>query len=122
LGLLVRALLARRAGGERATFTPAAARLLHAYDWPHNVRELEKVLASAVALAQGRAIDEADLPDVVRRGPSAEPAAGGGTATTDDDALRARLVALLEAHRGNVAAVARAVGKDRMQNHRWVRR
>jgi transcriptional regulator of acetoin/glycerol metabolism len=91
---------------------------LHAYDWPHNVRELEKVLASAVALAQGRAIDVADLPDVVR----APPAPAGGGASTDDDALKAKLVALLETHRGNVAAVARAVGKDRMQVHRWVRR
>jgi transcriptional regulator with PAS, ATPase and Fis domain len=122
LGLLVRALLARRPGGKDASFTPAAARLLHAYDWPHNVRELEKALASAVALAEGRAIDESDLPDAVRAGPSAGGANASGGASSDDDALRVKLVSLLEAHKGNVAAVARAVGKDRMQIHRWVRR
>jgi transcriptional regulator with AAA-type ATPase domain len=119
LGLLVRALLARRPGGVSASFTPAAARMLHAYDWPLNVRELEKVLASAVALAKGRAIDVADLPDVVRTPPAPSSAA---TSSSGDDALKAKLVALLETHRGNIAAVARAVGKDRMQVHRWVRR
>ena len=42
--------------------------------------------------------------------------------TDDGDALRARLVELLETHRGNIAAVARFLDKDRMQIHRWVRR
>jgi transcriptional regulator with AAA-type ATPase domain len=119
LGLVVRALLGRRDGGDRATLTPAAVRMLHAYDWPLNVRELEKSLASAVALADGRPIDVGDLPDPVRRGPGATASSGGAS---DDDGLRAKLVALLESHRGNIAAVARAFGKDRMQIHRWVRR
>jgi len=113
----VRTLLGRRPGGENARFTPAAARLLHTHDWPYNVRELERALAPAVALAEGRAIDVADLP--LERGTSAARPDGEDD---DDDALRAKLTGLLEAHRGNIAAVARAVGKDRMQVHRWVRR
>jgi transcriptional regulator of acetoin/glycerol metabolism len=32
------------------------------------------------------------------------------------------LRALLAAHRGNVAAVGRALGKERMQIHRWMKR
>jgi transcriptional regulator with PAS, ATPase and Fis domain len=123
LGLMIRALLARRPGGDRATFTPAAARLLLRHDWPHNVRELERALASAVALADGRAIDVADLPEPIVRGPTRLPApTQAGSPATDDAALRSELVALLEEHNGNVAAVARAFGKDRMQIHRWVRR
>ncbi|MCE9576501.1 MAG: sigma 54-interacting transcriptional regulator [Deltaproteobacteria bacterium] len=121
LGLLVRALLLRRPGGERATFTPAAVRLLFAHDWPHNVRELEKTLAAAVALADGRAIDVGDLGDLARRVATARPVATTAP-LTGDDALRARLRALLETHQGNIAAVARAIGKDRMQIHRWARR
>jgi len=117
IGILVRTLLGRRPGGENARFTPAAARLLHTHDWPYNVRELERALAPAVALAEGRAIDVADLP--LERGTSAARPDGEDD---DDDALRAKLTGLLEAHRGNIAAVARAVGKDRMQVHRWVRR
>jgi transcriptional regulator with AAA-type ATPase domain len=120
LGLLVRALLARRPGGEQATFTVAAARLLHAYDWPHNIRELEQALASAIPLAVGRPIDVADLPEAIRRGPTRRTPVIA--VPEDDDALRAHLVGLLEAHAGNVAAVARAVGKERMQVHRWAKR
>ena len=118
LGLLVRALLARRPGGDRATLAPAAARLLFAYPWPHNVRELEKTIASALALAPDRPIGPDDLPGAVRRGAVTPPIA----TPDDDDALRARLVALLAEHQGNVAAVARAMGKERMQIHRWAKR
>ncbi|HEX4416853.1 MAG TPA: sigma 54-interacting transcriptional regulator [Kofleriaceae bacterium] len=125
LGLLVRALLARRPGGGRARFTPPAARLLHRHAWPYNVRELERALALAVALAEDRAIDAGDL--ALERAPRPVAAAAAASLPPpldddDDDALRARLVGLLEAHRGNIAAVARALDKDRMQVHRWVRR
>ncbi len=123
LGLLVRALLRRIPGGDRAKLTAAAARLLFRHDWPLNVRELEKALASAVALAEGRAILPEDLPEPVRREPALRPPiAGASPPVLDDDALRARLVALLESNEGNVAAVARAMGKERMQIHRWARR
>ena len=115
LGLLVRTLLARRPGGEHARFTPAAARLLHRHDWPYNVRQLERALAPAVTLAVGRPIDLADLPLGRARSPAL-------TEIEDDDALRSKLVSLLELHRGNIAAVARAFDKDRIQIHRWVRR
>ncbi|HTM19822.1 MAG TPA: sigma 54-interacting transcriptional regulator, partial [Kofleriaceae bacterium] len=57
LGILIRALLPRIAGGERARFTPAAARRLFAYEWPLNIRELERCLGVAVALAGDRPID-----------------------------------------------------------------
>jgi sigma-54 dependent transcriptional regulator, acetoin dehydrogenase operon transcriptional activator AcoR len=126
LGLLVRALLQRTDGGERAKLTATSARMLFRHDWPNNVRELEKALASAVALADGRSIVPDDLPEPVRREPA--PRAVGSAARLpstpplDDDALRTRLVSLLESHEGNVAAVARAMGKERMQIHRWARR
>jgi transcriptional regulator with AAA-type ATPase domain len=112
LGLLVRALLRRRPGGDHARFTPGAARLLHGHDWPYNIRELERVLAPAIALAHDRAIDVADLP--------IERATAAAAALDDDDALRARLIALLEAHRGDVAAVARELQTVRSTIQRWM--
>ncbi|HTJ41568.1 MAG TPA: sigma 54-interacting transcriptional regulator [Kofleriaceae bacterium] len=122
LGLLVRALLRRTPGGERARFTPSSARLLFRHDWPRNVRELEKALASAVPLAEGRAITPDDLPEPLRREQARAAFPTPAPPPLDDDALRARLVSLLESHDGNVAAVARAMGKERMQIHRWARR
>jgi DNA-binding NtrC family response regulator len=121
LGVLTRALLKRLPGGERARFAPSATRLLFRHDWPRNVRELEKALASAVALADGRAITPDDLPEAIRREPPPRPAPAPAPAI-DEATLRQRLVALLESHEGNVAAVARAMGKERMQIHRWARR
>src|SRR5262249_7693858 len=42
--------------------------------------------------------------------------------TPDERRLREELVALLGEHRGNVTAVASAMGKGRMQIHRWCKR
>ncbi|MBL8910930.1 MAG: helix-turn-helix domain-containing protein, partial [Archangium sp.] len=39
-----------------------------------------------------------------------------------DDARKEELVALLKQHGGNVSAVARAMGKARMQIQRWMAR
>ncbi|HEX2688992.1 MAG TPA: sigma 54-interacting transcriptional regulator [Kofleriaceae bacterium] len=115
LGLFVRTLLARWPGSDRVRFTPAAARLLHRHDWPYNVRQLERALAQATALTQERAIDVADLSLGRVQSPTRPE-------IEHDDALRAKLIGLLELHRGNIAVVARALDQDRMQIHRWMRR
>ena len=47
---------------------------------------------------------------------------GAAPLSRKDDELRGQLEALLREHRGNVAAVARAMGKGRMQIHRWLAR
>ena len=36
--------------------------------------------------------------------------------------IRKHLISLLTAHQGNLSAVARAWGKERMQIHRWMRK
>jgi DNA-binding NtrC family response regulator len=119
LGLLVGALLRRLAPDrcERLRLEPDAARALLRYAWPLNVRELELSLATALALCGDGPIEAANLPEPVRRGqalPAAPGAAAGGQ--------REELVALLHHHGGNVAEVARVLGKGRMQIHRWARR
>jgi transposase-like protein len=42
--------------------------------------------------------------------------------SAEDAALRSELVGLLTEHGGNVADVARAMSKARMQIHRWLKR
>ncbi len=123
IGLLVGPLL-RRVAGKRAdkiAFTRAGARVLLRYDWPLNVRELEKALAAGAALAGDEAIDLAHLPAALRE--SAAAAAPRADADSPEDLrLRDELVALLIEHKGNAAGVARALGKGRMQVHRWLKR
>jgi len=43
------------------TLSPAAQRLLDAYSWPGNIRELEHVIEGAILLSTGDVIEEADL-------------------------------------------------------------
>lgn len=120
LGTLVAEFL-RRFGGERFSFSPAAYRALLLYDWPHNVRELEKTIESAVALAEGDKIELRNLPEAIQQ----HKPRGADTPLEGDElaeSYQRELVRLLTAHHGNVSAVARSMGKSRMQIHRWLKR
>lgn len=52
--------------GTRKRVSAAAARILSAYDWPGNVRQLRHVVERALVLADGDAIAPPDLPAEVR--------------------------------------------------------
>ncbi len=126
LGALIATLLPRVAG-DAATdlrLQRAAGRALFVYDWPLNIRELEQALAAAVALAPAGEIALAHLPPPLRAAAAAAPttAAAAVPRTADDDELRGRLMELLTRHQGNVSAVARDLGKARVQIRRWCRR
>jgi DNA-binding NtrC family response regulator len=114
LGLMVRTLL-QRLGRAELRLSPEAARALFACPWPMNVRQLERALQVAVALTTGDTIEVAHLPATVLALAElpVEPEAA---------ALRRELISHLEAHRGNLSAVARALGRPRMQVHRLVAR
>lgn len=116
LGLLVRALLLRLRpdDADRIRFLPAAVRRLFDYEWPRNVRELEKTLERALALAADGVIRPQHLGEltVPRTGVRAD----------DDESHKRELVRLLSAHAGNISAVAREMGKDRVQIRRWIKR
>jgi transcriptional regulator of acetoin/glycerol metabolism len=114
LGLIVAALVRKLAREpERVAFQPEAMRLLLGHSWPRNVRELELRLATALVLAGAGPIGVAHLGDL--RAPEVAP-------TRVDDPRRSELERLLTEHRGNLAAVARAMGKDRVQVRRWLHR
>jgi len=124
LGILIAALLDRLAGERPITFTPAAMRAMVQHDWPLNIRELEKCLTAAIALAEDGPILLEHLPPSVRRPrvprpgtlPEIEPL------STEDLELREQLIELLTEHAGNVTAVAKVMTKGRMQIHRWAKR
>ena len=108
LGLLIRTLLS---GSQARPIQVAAARAMFRHSWPLNIRELEHCLETAVALAGRGPIELKHLPAALRAG--ADP---------DPDRIRTELVTLLAEHDGNVAEVARTMGKGRMQIHRWLKR
>jgi transcriptional regulator with GAF, ATPase, and Fis domain len=137
LGVLIAALL-QRPLDERASkisLSCDAARALLLYDWPLNIRELEKCLASAVVLSGMARIELDHLPVRVRAGPTSSGAAvkkSGAAVDTrsnkqqslreTDRRRREELLGLLREHRGNISAVARALGKARIQVQRWIKR
>ncbi len=114
IGLLVAVLLRRMLGGhaDGVRFEREAARALFLYAWPHNIRELEQALRAAAALASGLRIAPGHLPEAVRGRPTTE----------GDQRARDELIRLLAEHGGNVSAVARVMGKARVQIRRWCRR
>lgn len=145
LGLLIATLLQRVGASERTSFDVQAARALFRYHWPMNIRELEKALGAAVVLAGELPIECEHLqPPIVAAlaapTDATEPevpvpgASGPGVSPNDDDVdddrplssedLRRKdeLARLLREHKGNVSAVARVMGKARMQIQRWCKR
>ncbi|HEY6178307.1 MAG TPA: sigma 54-interacting transcriptional regulator [Kofleriaceae bacterium] len=130
-GLLLRVLLAGIPGAGELRFAPAALRALLTHRWPLNIRALEKTLLTAATLATEGVVQPSHLVELMRRAPSCDdsrsPPATPTTAAVPlrsehDEALRDRLIGLLTVHRGNVVAVARAMGTRRTQIYRWARR
>lgn len=115
IGVLVATLIPQLREHGSVRFTTEAGHALLSHSWPMNIRELRSCLASALVIAGG---EDIDLPHLLATMSTRAP-----TTSSDDAAdTRERLVALLEEHRGNIAAVARAMGKAPAQVHRWLRR
>ncbi|MDB5212739.1 MAG: Sigma-54 dependent response regulator [Myxococcaceae bacterium] len=136
LYLLVRHFLAE-AGEASRDVTFRFMVTLCQYDWPYNVRELASAVKRAVSVSEGGPLDAPDLPDTVTASmkdygaaapPSEEPPPPSIAPPASRDPSKPRyqrptpveLEALAREHRGNVAAIGRALGKDRAQIHRWL--
>jgi sigma-54 dependent transcriptional regulator, acetoin dehydrogenase operon transcriptional activator AcoR len=110
-----------------------------------NIRELEKALAAAVVLAAESPIECDHLPPQIAQAlvapppdapaPTSEKAAAAAAHDTDENFIddgrplgpedqrrRDELTRLLREHKGNISAIARVMGKARMQIQRWMKR
>lgn len=127
------AILARRIG-ERRIAADLAERMV-AHDWPLNVRELAALAVNLLTWGQEAPIlslehAQGRLPDPAGATPEPGDVAGqhgeepGADASADRAAPPdvAELKALLDRHGGNIAAVARAVGRSRTQIYRWMQK
>jgi len=116
LGVLIRRIVKEVPQGlDRVRFELDALRMLLLHPWPLNVRELRRALLAAIDLAgpderEPVLVGPQHLPPALERAPSADAAP---QLSEEDRELRGRLVSLLARHRGNVAAVAREMGKPR---------
>jgi transcriptional regulator of acetoin/glycerol metabolism len=97
--------------------TSEAAEALLMYEWPENVREL-KHCAERVKLFSKNLdrIDVGVLPAEIQKN------LGEAASSEDEAPTKEQLERLLADHEGNVAQVARALGKHRQQLYRWLRR
>jgi DNA-binding NtrC family response regulator len=103
--------------------SPSAGLSLLRDSWPSNIRELAQHVRRALVLADGQELTEEHLGLSERfRAPTAVPSVEPPKISGADLQLKRELLLHLEAHRGNVSNVAQAMGKKRMQVHRWMRR
>lgn len=96
---------------------------LLAYDWPLNVRELESAIKRAAALCETDTLTRSSLPAHVLAAAHGRPR----EEVIEEEApfhrgapTEAYLRGLLGEENGNIAAVARRLGKRRMQVQRWM--
>jgi transcriptional regulator with PAS, ATPase and Fis domain len=137
---------AAKYGKPNLAFTFSFLVALTHYDWPFNVRELESCIKRGIALVgDGQPLDTRHLPDAIAEHmkgygerprvatpsilpPSTEPKAPDSLPLSRPTPASRRvpteeeLRGLLSRHHGNVAAVGRELGKERMQVHRWLKR
>jgi len=104
-----------------AELTPETVAALTAYAWPGNIRELENVLARALALRSGPNITLQDLPPEITK---AAPAAVGAGLLQQvptlplDEVERRYILLVLESTHGNKLKAAEILGIDRSTLHR----
>ena len=90
-----------------------AQRLLEAYHWPGNIRELRNVIEQAVLLARGRTVEPELLPQMLHDGGPVEEVVRIAIGSTLHDAEREIILRTLEAREGNKKLTAQVLGISR---------
>jgi DNA-binding NtrC family response regulator len=100
--------------GKPIAIIPAETqRLLAAYAWLGNVRELRNVIEQAVLLARGTELDPLLLPKMLHRSPTREEIIKIPIGTAMDDVEREVILRTLEANDGNKTVTAEVLGISR---------
>ncbi len=101
-----------RHGLDALTLTDEAMKVLEAYPWPGNVRQLRAVIEHAALLAQGPRISAVELPRLADVPPDTAPAFDFLDGTFDEIEREVLQLALARA-KGNKAEAARRLGLKR---------
>lgn len=108
--------IAAESGGTDIVFTPGAVQRLVAHPWPGNVRELRRSIEYAAFLSDGPTIRESEVMHALASGEERDAIAMPNPKEWAD------LRDLLDAHAGDVNAVAVALGVDRSTAYRRMQR
>jgi DNA-binding NtrC family response regulator len=107
----------KHGGGRQRHVSQEALKLLVAYDWPGNVRQLESVVERALLLAENETIQKDDLPAEIRAGVSGSRGLLGldiPDSGIDLQAVERSLVLrAIEKAGGNLSRAARLLGLSR---------
>lgn len=96
---------------------PETEKLLCAYDWPGNIRELENVIERAVNLAQSDVLKPEDLPAAITAAGSQAVSSSSPTSESYDI-----LVTALKEERGNVSKTALRLGIPKRTLYRRIQK
>jgi DNA-binding NtrC family response regulator len=120
--LVAHFLQTRHIGRARHKVEPDAMRLLKAYRWPGNIRELANVIERAQILAEGDTIAPEDLPESMQV--NLDGTAGAAAENPFNlHALEGRtVVAALQKFKGNKVNAAKALGVSRRALYRLLER
>ena len=99
--------------GHAAEISPSALRLLEAYDWPGNARELKNAVEHALVFARDKnsPLDAADFPEIATRAGNSHIAAGGLRSL--EELEREAIVATLDQTHYKIAQAAKILGISR---------
>lgn len=109
--------------GQTADIAPQALKLLLAYAWPGNIRQLRHALQVALLTAEGDTVRPEHLPAYVSSGASPAPATSAPMPARDiSSGERERMVRALSQRKWCVAQAARDLGISRSTLHRRMRK
>jgi transcriptional regulator with PAS, ATPase and Fis domain len=116
------ALIAHFGRGTAPALELAAFRAMALYRWPLNVRELEKMLAAAWALTEGRRpVATRDLAEALTAPAAVAAPEPQRRKSPEAPPTVAELEEALARHAGDVADAARALGRQRAAVWRWIK-
>jgi two-component system nitrogen regulation response regulator NtrX len=110
-------------GRRSKALTESACFLLSQYHWPGNVRELRNMMERVVIMVDSESIDVEHLRPLLLQTSADGVTPTGGTLREHLESFeRTSIEKALAASRGNIAQAARALGLDRANLHRKLRR
>jgi DNA-binding NtrC family response regulator len=128
--LLARHFLEQLQGDDRRVrgFSDESLKLMRAYGWPGNIRELRNAIERGLAMARSELILPADLPVSLQRageervGSRPSQLSSSSRASALEGAEREYLISLLRDNAGNVAQSARQAGMSRQGLHKLLKK